>query len=130
MTVPSSLKKWFIFHFIVDILFAIPLLFFPGVFLSFWGFLAFNSLTARMTGAALMGIGLNSYLMSRKGVEVYCSMLTLKIVWSVSAIIAIVLTIMEGGPSSLYLFLSIFIMFSMVWTYYKIRMAKETKEAP
>lgn len=129
MNIPPLLKKWFLLHFAVDILFAFPLLFFPEAFMSFWGFLTFNNLTARLTGAALLGIGLNSFLMSGEGVEAYNSMLSLKIVWSLAAITGIVLTIAEGGPGSLYLFLAIFVIFSLVWIYYKLRLARASKAA-
>lgn len=130
MDVPPSLRKWFIFHFITDIAFAVPLFFAPEAFLSIWGFTTFNNLTARLTGAALAGIGVNSLLMSAKGIESYSSMLSLKIVWSVSAIAGIVITIAEGGPFSLYIFLSIFSVFSLVWIYYKRVVLKIIKAVP
>jgi hypothetical protein len=119
--VPAALRFWFVVHFAADIIFAIPLIFFPGEFMGLWGFESAETLTARLTGAALAGIGGNSLFMHKKGIPVFDTMLTLKIIWSLSAIAAIIITITEGGPASLYLFLLIFLVFSLLWIYWKFR---------
>ena len=122
--VPESLRFWFIVHFAADILFALPLIIFPVFFLGLWGFEAADPFTARLVGAALAGIGGNSLLMHKGGVAEFSSMLTLKIIWSSAAIISIVITIIEGGPAALYIFLAIFLFFSLLWIYYKIRISR------
>ncbi|HOP62008.1 MAG TPA: hypothetical protein PK906_01460 [Spirochaetota bacterium] len=98
--------------------------------MSFWGFADFNNLTARLTGAALTAIGVNSFLMSGGGAEAFNAMLTLKIIWSLSAILGIIMTIADGGPGSLYLFLGIFTIFSLVWIFYKRKLMRVLKAAP
>lgn len=120
-SVPSSLRIWFKIHFLVDILFAFPLLFFPVWFLNLFGFIIIETLTPRLVGAALIGIGGTSLLLNKKGPETYNTLLSLKILWSISAIIGIILTLLESAQKSLYLFLLIFIIFSSIWIYYKIR---------
>lgn len=121
--VPSSLRFWFIVHFAADIIFAIPLIFFPLEFMGFWGFESADTLTARLTGAALAGIGGNSLFMHKGGAGEFNTMLTLKIIWSSAAIISIIITIAEGGPDSLYLFLSVFVFFSILWIYWKLKIS-------
>jgi len=122
--VPESLRFWFIIHFAADMLFAVPLILFPLRFLGFWGFEAVDPLTARLVGAALAGIGGNSLFMHKGGIPEFSSMLTLKIIWSAAAVISIVISIIEGGPAALYIFLAIFICFSLLWIYYKIRIQR------
>lgn len=120
--VPSSLKLWFSIHFIADILFAVPMMVVPEQFLLFWGLDVGESLPVRLAAAALIGIGGNSFLMRKKNVDVYLSMLNLKILWSLSAIVGIILSIVEGGPNSLFIFLGIFASFSILWIFYRIKL--------
>lgn len=120
--VPKSLRVWFMVHFIVDMIFAIPLMVNPVWFLGLFGFNLIDPLTARLVGAALIGIGGESFFMNKKGIESYHVLLTLKILWSVSAVVAIGLSIFQGGPKSEWLFLAIFFVFSIIWIYYKRRL--------
>jgi len=117
--VPNSLRKWFKLHFIADLLFGIPLLIAPQWTGAMLGYPTIDPLTGRLVGAALLGIGITSYLMHKKGSEVYHSMLTLKVIWSLAAIIGISLTIIEGAPKITWAILGIFIFFNLVWVYYK-----------
>ncbi|PIN75093.1 hypothetical protein COV18_05045 [Candidatus Woesearchaeota archaeon CG10_big_fil_rev_8_21_14_0_10_37_12] len=117
--VPGSLRNWFTIHFIADIIFAVSLLFFPEYFLSFFGFNTAEPLLARLVGAALIGIGGTSLLMRTKSVESFQTMLTLKILWSYTAIICFVVALFQGSPAITWLFLAIFVLFAIVWTYYK-----------
>lgn len=120
-SVPKSLKTWFIIHFILDILFAIPLLLFPVWFLQIMGFVTVEPMTARLVGAALIGIGGNSFLMRNKSKGVYLAMLNLKLLWSAFAVIGIFMTMMQGGPTVGWLILIVFVAFFFLWSYYKKR---------
>ena len=51
--VPRSLRFWFVTHFVVDFIFAIPLLIAPVWFLTTFGFENPDPFTARLVGAAL-----------------------------------------------------------------------------
>lgn len=117
--VPSSLRIWFIIHFFADIIFAIPLILFSAWTLSFFGFNGDDTLIARFFGASLVAIGSTSLIVRNASLEVYDSMLTLKILFSGSAIVGIIISIIDGAPKSAWLFLIIFSIFFLIWSYYK-----------
>jgi hypothetical protein len=123
--VPTSLRYWFLAHFVIDFVFAIPLLVAPLWTLGLFGFETTTSeavLFARLVGAALIGIGGASLFMHKKGMETYSSMLTLKILWSSAAMVAIGISVFEGSaPEEALWFLRIFIIFNAIWIYYKVR---------
>lgn len=112
--VPHSLRTWFIIHFVVDILFGVPLLLFPNYIASLFGIGLVEPVTPRIVGAALLGIGGASFLAHKKGRETYEIMLNLKIIWSVTAIFALLIS-----PPIIWPAVAIFALFSLVWMYYK-----------
>ncbi len=115
--IPHSLKRWFTIHFLADILFAIPLIIAPTWILSLFGFTEITPLLARLVGAALVGIGGASLFTKTK--EQFEIMLTLKIIWSVTAIIGLLWSLAEGVPASVWSIVVVFVFFSGVWMYYK-----------
>ena len=117
--VPSALRTWFLVHFVVDLLFALPLFLIPKQFLEFFGILA-DPMLARVVGAALLAIGGASLLAYKRDVEAYDVLLTLKIIWSVSAILGIAISLYKGAPKSGVLFLGLFAVFAGLWIYYKL----------
>ncbi len=117
MKIPKSLRTWFLIHFIVDVIFAIPLLFFPEWTLGLFGLKTIETVTPRLVGAALIGIGGTSYFTKEKDFSI---MLTLKILWSLSAILGLLLAIYSGAPSLVWVIAGIFALFSGIWIYYKI----------
>jgi len=119
MKVPNSLRTWFIIHFIVDIIFALPLLIAPIWFLSLFGFSVTETITPRLVGAALIGIGGTSFLIRDKSLGEFQALLTLKIIWSITAVIGLFASIIQGSPKATWLFLALFALFSGVWIYYK-----------
>ncbi|MDP3975518.1 MAG: hypothetical protein Q8P95_01235 [bacterium] len=121
-TVPVSLRRWFLFHFAIDMLFGIPLMIAPGFLFDLFGIAGENFLMARMVGAALIGIGGASLVVHRAGTEVFLALLNLKLIWASSALVAIGLSIWEGGPQIFWLFFAIFAGFWLVWGYYRMRM--------
>lgn len=116
-TIPLSLRLWFKLHFLIDLLFAIPLIIAPSWILSLFGFTDITPLLARLIGAALVGIGGASLFTKTK--EQFEIMLTLKIIWSVTAIIGLLWSLAEGAPASMWGILMVFVLFSGVWVYYK-----------
>ena len=116
--VPKSLQTWFIIHFIVDYLFGLPLLITPIWTLQLFGFTVVEPVTARLVGAALLGIGGASLYAHKKGYESYKSLLMLKILWSGGAIFGLLLSLWQSAPVSVWLFVVIFALFSGVWIYY------------
>lgn len=122
--VPSSLRTWFVIHFIADLVFGLPLLLFPVSTMMLFGWSIIDPLTARLVGAALMGIGIESFLGRKKSIESFHTMLRLKIIWSLAANFGIVLTIYQGAPKAAWLFQGIFVFFSCTWIYYKKRLSR------
>ena len=120
--IPNGLRTWFVIHFVADMLFGIPLLFFPRLLLPLLGWTTYDPLTSRLVGAALMGIGLESLLGRNASVETFRAMLNLKIIWASSAIFAILAALFEGSPPASWAFLGIFIVFWAVWVYYRVKL--------
>ncbi len=121
--IPNSLRTWFVIHFILDFIFALPLILAPVAFLTFFGWATIDPLATRLVGAALMGIGVESYLGRDAGVEAYEGMLNLKIIWSASATFGLVLTMLTGGgPWMGWVLVAIFAPFCALWSYYRIRL--------
>ncbi|MBN1792232.1 hypothetical protein JW826_00935 [Candidatus Woesearchaeota archaeon] len=120
---PKGLRGWFIAHFVIDTVFAIPLLFFPRIFLSALGFTTIDPLAARLVGAALVGIGGASFIMRDKGRDAYESMLSLKLLWSSTAILAAAITLVErSAPLAASVgILLVFAAFFLVWAHYRQR---------
>ncbi len=114
--IPTSLQYWFKIHFLVDILFALPLIITPSWILSLFGFTDITPLLARLVGAALATIGVTSLFTKTK--EQFEIMLTLKIIWSVTAIIGLLWSLAEGAPASIWGIVMVFVFFSGVWVYY------------
>jgi hypothetical protein len=120
--VPKSLRSWFVIHFVVDLLFGIPLLLAPVFTLKLIGLASVETTTARLVGAALMGIGIESYLGRQATAEVYQAMLNLKLIWSGSAILGLTYNLLTGSPPTLLNILVVFVIFFLVWTYFKVNL--------
>jgi len=118
--VPIALKKWFIAHFWIDILFAIPLFFFPKYFLELLEWQSFDPVTTRIVAAALFGIGIESYLGRNKNQVGYKGMLRLKIIWSFFASVGILISLQEitQPPIMGWMIFVIFVAFHIVWIYW------------
>lgn len=121
MRLPNKhLKTWFVIHFVADMLFGFPLLFFPEWTLGLFEIMNVEQVTARLVGAALIGIGGVSLLAREKGKESYKSLLTLKVIWSFAAIVALSLSLLNSAPKSVWFILGIFIVFNIIWVRYFI----------
>jgi hypothetical protein len=120
--VSKGLKNWFLVHFLIDIVFGIPLLFFPEFILNFIGFEFLELFSFRLIGAALIGIGGASFF--TKSFYEFKIMLTFKILWSVGAIIALVISLFLEYRIELVYVLGIFVVFSVVWIYYMVKLFK------
>jgi hypothetical protein len=100
-------------------IFAIPLLFVPGKFMSLFGWSPVDPIMSRLVGAALLGIGVESFLGRNANRNVYKAMLNLKIIWSSGVVVGSVLGIATGGPDIAWAFLAIFAVFLSIWSYYR-----------
>lgn len=125
--VPKSLRRWFLAHFCIDLIFATPLLLFPSFFLLKIGFSVTSStlVFARLVGAALIGIGGESLLMHKKSKETFLAMLDLKLLWSFAAMIGLFISLLQGATFFLVSIFVVFSLFFFVWFMYKKRLQKE-----
>lgn len=122
MELPASLRRWFVAHFVVDLAFALPLLFAPEAFLRALGWTVIDPVAARLVGAALLAIGGQSFIGRDQGVEAYRAMLNLKLIWSASAVVSLVVGVGNGAPPAAWALLATFIAFFGVWTHYRVRL--------
>lgn len=120
-TIPSGLRTWFLFHFILDMALALPLVFAPSFVLDFLQFPPVNLLFPRIIGAAMLAIGGNSFVMRNKGPEVYSAMLDLKLIWSGAAILGLAMSVAEMRDPVTIGSLSLFVILFVVWAYYRNR---------
>ena len=122
------LERFFVLHFIIDVSIAVPLFIAPMFFLKILGWHDIDPVAARLVASALFGIGIESYLGRNSSGETMANMLNLKIIWSLSAIIGIAISISEssyGTPFSLKIILAVFIVFNLLWTYWRMHLNNE-----
>jgi hypothetical protein len=124
--IPKGLRVWFVIHFVVDMLFAIPLLFLPELIMPLLGWKIVDPITSRLVGAALLGIGIESLLGRDANQETFKAMLNLKIIWASGAIFALGLGLYKGGPPIAGIFLGIFFIFWGVWIYYRYQLGNSS----
>ena len=124
--VPKALETWFIVHFVVDMLFGIPLMAAPEWMLTLVGWQTVDPFTARLAAAALFGIGIESFLGRGSGAAVYRGMLRLKIMWSAAAVFGVGLSLLQGAQEAPWFawgILVIFMLFNFVWLYWHRRLS-------
>jgi len=122
--IPSSLKNWFVAHCVIDLAFALPLMFFPKTFLELLGWPYFDPLTCRIVAAALIGIGLESYWSRNAPIESYRGMLRLKIIWSLAATVGILIAMfsIEEHPFIGWLLALVFAAFNLLWVFWWMKL--------
>ena len=120
--VPPALRTWFVVHFVADYLFAIPLLIAPTWFLALFGWGSIDPISARLVGAALIAIGGESLLGRNAGLESFQTMLRMKVMWSATAVLGILVSMLQGGPVAGWGVLAVFIGFNMLWTHYFLKL--------
>lgn len=120
MPVPDALRRWFIVHFVADVIFAAPLMVAPVAFLTALGWDSVDPISARLVGAALIGIGVESWLGRDRSASSYLTMLRLKVLWSASACVGIFVSMLQGAPAMGWAFFAIFAGFNTLWlTWYR-----------
>lgn len=120
--VPESLRRWFLIHFVADLVFALPLFIAPTYVLSLLGWTSIDPVTTRLVAAALFGIGIQSLIGHRAGVEEFRPMLNLKIIWSSTALLGLIISALQGSPPMTWAFAGVFAAFHVVWVYYLLRL--------
>ena len=121
--VPPALRTAFIVHFAVDMIVGIPLLVFSTGALDWLGWVGSDPLFVRLFAAALLAIGLESFLGRDATVGVYTHMLNLKIAWSLWAWVAILVSLVQSSDYRsipVWTGLFIFLGFHILWVYWRI----------
>lgn len=125
--VPASLRAWFLVHFLVDILFAVPLMLAPVYTLILFGWQQVDPFTARLVAAALFAIGIESYLGRNGDRSNYHLMLNLKIIWSLAAVTGLLLSMfqgVQGSPAVVWGLILLFAAFNLLWLYWRVRLSR------
>ncbi|MDP3793996.1 MAG: hypothetical protein Q8R07_04580 [Candidatus Uhrbacteria bacterium] len=128
--VPASLRAWFVSHFFVDMVVAVPLFIFPVQVLRMFGWMDVDVLAIRLVAAALFAVGGTSFLVRDATADVYRHMLDLKIIWSLVAMVGILISswregVSRHGPSAAHAAIfALFLLFFIVWFYYRFRLRR------
>jgi hypothetical protein len=122
--VPSSLRTWFVMHFVADLLAAIPLFLAPVTVLGWLGWTAVDPIATRLVAAALFGIGIESFLGRGGSLEQFRGMLRFKVIWSAMAALGTLWSLLTGGPPAAWAVLAIFAVFHGVWLRYLLQLPR------
>ena len=126
--VPAGLRLSFVIHCWADIAFAVPLFIAPVAVLELAGWQHVDPYTARLTAAALFGIGIESLLGRDAPASSFRAMLTLKVIWSFTAVVGIAWSLydgLQGRPFFGWLTLGVFVCFHGLWVYWRLRLERE-----
>ena len=121
--VPQALRTWFVIHFVADWIFAIPLFVAPRWFLGQLGWTEVDPVSARLVAAALFGIGTESLIGRNADAPTFRTMLELKIIWSATASVGLLWSVLDGAPVMTWGFLAVFVTFNGLWVYWRWRLA-------
>lgn len=125
--IPAALRRWFVLHFAVDMIVALPLFFAPREVLGYLGWVSIDPIATRLAAAALFGIGLESLFGRNAGRQAFKGMLQLKLIWSAFAAVGIAWSVLEGGlryQSAGWLLVGVFVAFHALWWYWFIRLRR------
>jgi len=131
-TIPVELRTWFVIHCIVDLAVALPLFWAPETVLGLLGWETIDPAVSRLVAAALLGIGMESYLGRKAGFEVFYGMLNLKIIWSFFAVLGLLISLdgLTGTRNIVTMaVMLIFLGFNVVWVYWKYRLFQLKKSS-
>jgi len=123
LDVPAGLRRWFVVHFVADMVFALPMFLAPVRFLRIFGWTCVDPIATRLVAAALFGIGIQSLLGRGENRATYRAMLTLKVIWSSTATLGIVWSIVQGAAPLAWLFAGTFAAFCGLWSYYRAQLS-------
>ncbi len=111
--VPPALRTAFVVHFCADVLFVAR-----RPVLTLVGWQAVDPFTTRLVAAALFGTGIESWLGRNGDASAFRTMLTLKVIWSATAVLGLAWSMAEGAqgrPLFGWLVLAIFVAFHVLW---------------
>lgn len=127
-TLTQKLKFWFIIHFILDVVAALPLFFFPVRLLQILGWQVVDPFATRLVAAALFGIGIESWLGRNGDLATFGHMLNLKIIWSATAVLGLGFSMLQAAklPSAgQWAALAIFLIFHLIWVGFRLKVKSQ-----
>ncbi|MBP9762786.1 hypothetical protein KBD34_04175 [Patescibacteria group bacterium] len=126
ISVPTSLRTWFVVHFIIDALFAIPLFIAPHYVLGMFGWTTIDPVAGRLVASAFFAIGTTSLITRRADASSYRSLLILKLLWSGIALLGLFINIANGAPAFAWIAVGVFVVLFIVWAYYYRQLRSQT----
>ncbi len=123
--VPAALRTWFVIHFAIDLLVALPLFIAPREVLALLGWVSIDPMATRLVAAALFGIGLESLLGRNARSESFKGMLQLKLIWSAFATVGLAWSTLDGDlkyPIIGWLLVGTFAAFHALWWYWFLKL--------
>lgn len=125
--VPVWLRRWFVIHFAIDVIVAVPLFIAPREVLGLFGWNAVDPMAARLVAAALFGIGIESWLARDASAQSYRGMLQLKLIWSAFGALGLGWSVLEGSVRYAWVgwsTVAIFVVFHFLWWYWRVRLER------
>ncbi len=113
----TPLKYTFIVHLIVAVVFGLPLVLFPGLFLGSFGWAPVDPLLSRVLGAALLAAAWTSFRVVRGGdASVIGVVLEMELVFAVLAAIGLLRHLLIAYyPPMVWLTFALFVAFAVAW---------------
>tara|TARA_Y100000389_G_scaffold204098_1_gene255005 strand:+ start:1239 stop:1664 length:426 start_codon:yes stop_codon:yes gene_type:complete len=126
MKVPMMLRKWLVLHFYFDYAVAIPIFLgaeqIPMIFPDY----PLDTVALRIVAAALFGIGFSSLQASELDYESMVKKLRWAVIWSGTAWLGILISLLNGGHPLNWPFFIIFLLFNILWSFYAYKLGSFT----
>ena len=122
MKVPSTLRKWLVFHFYVDYAVAIPIFLGAEQIAVYFPEYPLDTVALRIVAAALFGIGFSSLQASSLDYDNMVKKLRWAVIWSGTAWTGVLISLLNGGhPLNWPVFIT-FVLFNILWIYYAVKL--------
>ena len=119
----KGLKKWFIVHAVVDLIFGIPLLIMPIITLTLLGWKIIDPFASRLLGAVLVGIAVLSIACNKSNnIYAFKTALKFKSTWGSLAFLVAIYSALTTEITFAWIAAIIFLMFSIAWNYYRVNL--------
>jgi hypothetical protein len=122
-----ALERWFVFHFFANTLTAVQLFVAPKWFLGQFGWKTVDPATARLVGAALLGIGIQSLIGRAEVRRAMIAMVNIKAIWSGFAVLGLLWFQLDGGPPGGWAFVGVLAGFHCLWLYWRVQLARPAR---
>ena len=122
MKVPTMLRKWLVFHFYFDYAVAIPIFIGAEQIPVFFPEYPLDTVALRIVAAALFGIGYSSLQASELDYPSMVKKLRWAVIWSGTAWLGILISLLNGGHPLNWPFFIVFILFNALWSYYAYKL--------